>query len=278
MKRFETVVSSTHLDSQGDRMTRDALESLVASISKSYIPVGIEHDPRIPPQGRIVSGFVRECADGEFEAVAIMEIFEEGDDPSLPEDTREVVLPAHRVDGLTVSYDWTHRSDEDKSDIKAIADVLRNEPVYEVKKSADPISIILMTGAFALGGIASGFLGQIGSDGWNLVKNKLGTLFARQRSGEQLLVFRVLTEVEGRKVEVEAILTNPSSRDIDDFLSQGLNTLDKVLPIYLADSTEVRRLVFEVQGSNVELKFAVRRDCRALAPSIRVKDILREKK
>ncbi len=165
MKRLETVVSSTHLDSQGERMSRGALEDLVESISKSYIPVGIEHDPRIPPQGRIVSGFVRECTDGEFEAVAIMEIFEDGDDPSLPDDTREVVLPAHRVDGLTVSHDWTHRSEEDQSDINAIAGILRNKPVYEVKKSADPISIISLTGAFVLGGIANGFLGRIGAEG-----------------------------------------------------------------------------------------------------------------
>jgi hypothetical protein len=276
MKRLEAVVATTNVDSHGERMTRGALDSLVVSIAQAYIPIGIEHDPRIPPQGRIASGFVRERPDGEFEAVTIMEVFEEDDDLSSVADAREIVIPAQRANGLTVSHDWTHRSDEDQADIDAIADVLKNEPVYEAKKAADPISIIAIAGAFVLGGIASGVLGQIGVDGWNIIKEKLGRLFARKhvRTGEQLLIFRALLKVGEKRIEVEAILTNPTPEELDRFLAGGLPALDRVLPIYLNNSPDIRRLVLAAKGDELELLFAVRKDCSAAVATVQVKDIL----
>lgn len=276
MKRFEMVIATTHVDSQGERLTREALDSLVNSISTSYIPIGIEHDPRIPPQGRVDSGFVRQTSSGEFEAIAIMEIFETADEPSTLEEKREIILPVHRVNGLTVSYDWTHRSKEDQEDIKEIAAVLKNNPVYDVKKSADPISIIQLTGAFVLGGIAKGFVEQIGADGWNLIKKKLNDIFSRKknRQGDQLFVFIALIERSSSKTEVEVILTNPSIKDMDVFLVSGLQTLDKVVCFYLDNAPDIRRLVFEIRAQELELKFAVRKDCYPLTPTVKMKGII----
>lgn len=279
MKRVEAVLATTCLDSQGERMTRGALDCLAETISRTYLPVGIEHDPRIPPQGRISTGFVRKRPDGEFEVVAVMEIFDDSDEPPSPEDLREIVLHTIRSDGLTISYDWTHRSKEDQADIAAIADILGTKPVYEGKKAADPISIISLTGAFLLGGIAAGFLGQIGVDGWNLIKERIRRLFDRKnnnRRGEQLLVFRALLDVNGVQVEIEAVLTSPNQQELDTFLASGLEILDRVVPIYLRNSPDVRRLVFEANGSNLKLEFAIRKDCRPLVPSIQVQDILKK--
>ena len=243
MKRIEAVVSTTRLDSHGERMSHEALDSLVDSITHSFIPIGIEHDPRIPPQGRIASGFVRKAPDGEYEAVVIMEVFDDNDELSESNDPREIVTPAHRTDGLTISYDWTHRHEEDQQDIAEIAAILGNEPIYDVKKAVEPISIITVAGAFVLGGIAAGFFGQIGVDAWTFIKEKLARLFARKerRKGEQLLVFSALVEAEGRKVEVEIILNNPTPEHIEQFLSTGLQTIDLVLPIYLRNSPDVLR-------------------------------------
>jgi hypothetical protein len=280
MKRLETVISNTHIDSQGEQMTREALESLTSSISLSYIPVGIEHDPRIPPQGRIVSGFVRECVDGEFEAVAIMELFEDNDGIREPEDDREVVVPVLCGSGLVVSSDWTHRFEVDQSDIAEIANIFNSKPVYDLKKSADPISVLTIGGAFVLGGIATGFLGQVGVDGWSFVKERIVRIFARKenRKGEQLFVFSALLDVNQVNVEAKVILTNPTQQELDDFLMNGLQTLDKVIPIYLRNSPDIRWLTFEAKGGDVELKFAVRKDCRPLAPRASVTELMRTSK
>lgn len=250
MKRLETVISNTHIDSQGEQMTREALESLTNSISLSYIPVGIEHDPRIPPQGRIVSGFVRERDDGEFEAVAIMELFEDKDELHEPEDDREIVVPVHRGSGLIVSFDWTHRSEVDQSDIAAIANIFNSKPAYDIKKTADPISILTIGGAFVLGGIATGFLGQVGVDGWNSIKERIVRIFARKedRKGEQLFVFSALLDVNQVNVEAKVILTNPTRQELDDFLMNGLQTLDKVIPIYLRNSPDIGWLTLRPRG------------------------------
>jgi len=277
MKRIEAVISTTRLDTQGERISREALDSLINSISTAYIPIGIEHDPRIPPQGRIASGYVREAADGEHEAVAMMEVFEDGDDFPESSDQRKLVIRAHSTEGLIISSDWTHRHEEDQEDIKEIAAIFGNKPEYDVKKAAEPISIITIAGAFVLGGIATGFLGQIGVDAWALVKDRLARLFARKnnRNGEQLLVFDALVDADSRKVEVVIILSNPSPEEIDKFLEAGLQIIDKVVPVYIHGSPDIRRLTFEVSGDKLELKFAVQNNCRPLAPSHNVDEIVR---
>lgn len=276
MKRAEGVIATTLVDRQGEKMTREALEDIVNCMSKSLIPIGVEHDPREPPLGRMSSGLVRQRDDGEFEAVAILDLFEEHDEPLPASDAREIISRRHQADGLLISHDWTHRSPEDQADIAAISEVFGNPPQYDIKKAADPISVITIAGAFVLGGIASGFLKEIGSDGWKLVKPRLAALFSRpkQEKGERLLSFSVLLEVEGTPIEIDIIHTSPSPEEVDEFLENGLSVIDSVLPYYLHNSKDVRRLVFEAKGKNVEIKFAVRRDCRPLAPSLRVGEIL----
>lgn len=287
MKRLEAVIATTHVDSQGEKFTREALDSLIESISNSYIPVGIEHDPRIPPQGRISSGFIRERPDGEFEAVAIIELFEEYEPVILPDDPREIVMKRHKNTGWVISYDWTRRSfDEDLADIIAIADIFATKPVYNVKKSADPISLLTIEGSVApiiiggsviVGHILGGFFKEVGIDAWKALKTRLNSLFSRskKRNGEHLLSFNILSEVEGAEIEVQIILTNPTPEDIEWLLENGLDIIEKVLPTYLSDVADLRRFVFEAKNNGVELKFAVRKDCKAVAPTISVAEILR---
>ncbi|HTR24384.1 MAG TPA: hypothetical protein VMI10_10395 [Terriglobales bacterium] len=277
MRHLEAVIASTNVDFYNERLSRERLDTLVEAISNSYIPIGIEHDPRIPPQGRMSSAHIRERPDREFEAVAILEFFEEGDPPSLNGDKREIVVRKHLAPGLTISHAWTHRGEQDQADIAAIATIFGTKPIYEVKKAADPISLITIAGAFALGGIASGFLKEMGSDGWKLVKRKLSSLTAKSesRKGEQILSFAILTGLgEGAEVAVEVLLTDPSPEDIDWVIESGLQIVESVLPIYLENSPEIRRLVFEARNEKVELQFAVRSDCRPLKPTLSVQQIL----
>lgn len=260
-------------------MTREGLEAFVQAFSSALVPVTIEHDPRIPPQGRILSGYVRDREDGESEAVAIMELFEgngDGEDTTIPGDTRELSIEKYEGHGLTISYDWTHRHEADQADISDIAKILGNAPVHQIKKAVEPISIITLAGTFLAGGIAAGFLNQVGADGWALVKKGLARIFTRKenRKGEQLLIFRALVTLDGVQLEVELILTNPSPEDVEWAFGAGLKLVEKALPAYLANNSDIRRLVFEAAQQEVDLRFAVRKDCRTLVPQSSLRDIL----
>ena len=66
MKTLTARVVTTHVDRHGDVVTLAALEDMVEQVKAAYIPMFIEHDPRIPPQGRVTSAEITPRGDGEF--------------------------------------------------------------------------------------------------------------------------------------------------------------------------------------------------------------------
>ena len=276
MTIFEGTIASTRLDLQGERLAMESLESLAESINKNYIPVGIEHDPRQPPIGRMLSASVRDCDDGEYEVVATFEIFDDGANKANFEADREIVIRNFDSPKITISRDWTHRHPDDLFVINEIARSLGSDVTYEAKKSVDPISVISLTGAFLLGGIVTGFLNKVGSDAWDFIKPKLIkiTKKSKERQGEQLFVFRAMLEFEDRSIEVETIITDPTDEDIDSFFEKGLSILDIVCPYYIVNSPDLKRLVFSYRATELSLLYGVRRDCVALQPSLQPSEIL----
>lgn len=278
MRKAEGVIATSHVTSRGDRLSIEALQQLADSVADRFIPVGIEHDPRIAPQGRIQSAELRKREDGEYEVAAVLEFFEAeeaGKVTEAPDDSREIVTP-RLPESLSLSHDWTHRHDEDKDDLRGIADALSGPLTFESKNAAEPISVLTIAGAFVLGGIASGFLGQIGSDAWATIKAKMLNVLSRKnlRKGEQLVTFHAVIEREGYLLEVELVATNPTDDDLDRMVYQGLATLDRVVPSFIKSSPELRRLVFEIKGGEVELLFGVRKDCRPVTAKVTVAQIL----
>src|SRR5690348_17432950 len=91
MAQYEATIANTRLDRQGERLAKESLLLLAESINKHYIPVGIEHDPRQAPIGRVLSAFVRDCEDGEHEVIATFEIFDESPAEDCSKANREVV-------------------------------------------------------------------------------------------------------------------------------------------------------------------------------------------
>lgn len=268
MRTAEAVIATTHLDSQGERLSLEALEDLAGRLNSAYLPLWTEHDPRIPPHGRVTNAVVRLREDGEHEVAATLEIFEPGDNTEVGPDAKEMIRRTREYKGLEVSFGIEHRTDEDQEDLASIASLFRTTPTYHAKKASDPISILTIAGTFILGGIAGGFVKEIGSDGWKLLRGKLASLMSRKRGeSDRLLVFHLEVEIHGALVDIEVIQTNPGAEDIDHFLADGLAELDRVIPIYLEYQRDVRRLVFESKGKDLTAKFAVRRDCRPLLAS-----------
>jgi len=269
MKQMEGVIASTCLDSHGERLTREALADLADSIGRKFIPIGIEHDPRKAPIGRLASAFVRERDDGESEVVAVLEIFEADDQSQDGADGREMAIQS-REQELAITCDWTHRDPVDQEDVLAIANLLGSEPVYEGKKAAEPISVITFIAGTIVGGIAAGFLNQVGADAWALIKVRLNRIFSRQdkRKGEQLLKFSCLREIDGTQVEVVLVATNPNPQDIDDLLDHGLSAVDRLLPLYARNLADLRRLTFEYKDGDSVLLFGVSKDCKSWRPTV----------
>ncbi len=86
MKKVSAILATTHVDRHNEAFAVSALEGMVESLNRSYLPVGVEHDPRVPPIGRVISAEVRKRDDGEFEVAAEIEMFEPGDRVSFVEE------------------------------------------------------------------------------------------------------------------------------------------------------------------------------------------------
>jgi hypothetical protein len=265
MKTSEAVIASTSIDRQGEQLTREALEHLAEWIGTHFVPIGVEHDPRRAPIGRIASAFVRDRSDGESEVVATLEVFEKSD--AVDNDQRELIL-RDRGEGLSITYDWTHRHAADQEDIEAIANALGTEAIYEGKKAAEPISVITLAAGFILSSIAAGFFGELGSAAYIRLKERLVRIFRRKniRQGEQLLKLSFFRECDGKPVEVVLLVTNPSEEDIDGVFSEGFAALDRILPMCIDKVPNVRRLTFEYKVGAVQMLFGVSKDCRPWRP------------
>ncbi|MFW2001946.1 hypothetical protein [Acinetobacter ursingii] len=260
-KYLESIIATTLVDKQNEKLSLEALKSLIDSLNNYNIPINVEHDPRKAPIGRVINGFIREREDSEFEAVAVLEFFD-GDWKSLEGNHKE--FPVFRANELLhLSYSYSHKNELDQNDIRFIDKLLNSQSNYEAKKSADPISIISLTGAFILGGIASGFLSKVGEEIWELLKPKIINLVSKNKKekSQDLLIFRMIISKSGVFIEVDVILTNPCEEDIDQFLARTTIRLDMILEDILDLDSEIRKVVFEQKNDKLFLNYAVRRDC-----------------
>ena len=118
-------------------------------------------------------------------------------------------------------------------------------------------------GAFAIQGIAKGFFSKLGGDIYEVLKSKLKKVSEKKtlKNSEYLLQFQLfIKSYQGRTVEVNLVITNPSLKDIDGFFEYSpkiLNTTLKSLPI---DQSDLCKLVFEYKFTQLKLLYALRSD------------------
>jgi hypothetical protein len=261
MKRFEATLSSTAIDGHGEMMSRGALESAAAALKRNLISMGVEHDPRNPPIGRVTDAWVEDVENGLSLLKGVGELFEPGD--SLPPNVdKTIVEREYSRDKLILGFDRTYDNPDFEADIQAIVERFGTEPRLEIKKAVEPLSILTIGGAFVLGAIASGFFGQIGADAYLWLKTHLGRLIEKQRqtTKEQLLVFEFSVTCEGHRVLVQTILPSPKSDDIDAFLRRAIYELDRIPPDWFNPVQYLSRLVYFFENGKLEFKYAVRTD------------------
>ena len=267
MKKIEMTLATSHLDRHGDILTLDFLKSLVNQINSTVSPLGVEHDPRVAPIGRIVSARLTELNDGHYAVEADAEVFEAGDEIPLRE-TGEIPLRPAKVEVLEVSFDRAFLDPESQLAVREIANMFGSRAIREEKKSLDPLAVLTIIGAFTLGGIASGFLKKLGEDAYEGLKNHLKSLMSRKKESaeEVLLVFVFRTDFNGHAIEADVILSNPSQSEIDSFLSIGLTQLDPLLIAVLSHDESIRKAVLSYSEDRLSIAFVVRRDGVPLFP------------
>jgi hypothetical protein len=268
MRREQRIIASTHVDLDNEALAEEGIKFMADAINQSLVPIWIQHDPRIPPVGRIIRGEVRELTDGHLGVQAEMELFEPGDKIQFIADRH---MPQERPEGegLFIHYDRSLENEEGQQILDQIASVVKCKPQLEVRKSLDPITIFTVGGSFVLGAIASGFLGEIGTDGYNLLKKKLKDLFRRAPKNaerDSLLIFRAFVRDSRGTVQVDIILSNPSDEDIERFFQFGLQRLEQMLPPLLEKRESIQRMVFEANGLKLEVKYGVRSDAAPVFP------------
>lgn len=266
MKEISAILATSHVDLHNERLALSALRSMVRQIQREYIPMQVQHDPRIPPIGRIASARLKQLDNGAYAVEGKIELFEVGDEGQRREDNRELKLRRPHS-SLEVVWDRSFLGKEDQAVLAEIGALLGSKPQEEAKKALEPLSVLTLAGIFFLGQIAKGFLGKLGADAWEALKHKITALVERRRGGktDAVLLFRAFVRQTGVAIQVEVFVTNPTGRDVEDLLGPVLNQLDRILPAYFQPDTGVRRLVFELSAGQLEFRFGVDKSCLPMA-------------
>lgn len=269
MKKKKIRLTTTHVDRHNESFTVESLRSMVKQSNEGIIPLGSEHDPRIPPLGRILRTELVELEDGEFAVDGIVEFFEGTYDGLENVGLREIPVREYKKGLYEVITDRNFRDEQSKSDIQELKQILNNAKTEEeIKKALDPISVLTIAGAFVLGGIANGFLGGVGADGYEALKRKLKEIFKRPipKGQEKLFKFDTTISDQTHSVNVTVILTNPSIDDIQEFFDTGINQLDQILPRHFNTQYGFAKIVFEYKAKKLDLKFAIKKDGIPIRP------------
>lgn len=80
METRQQIIASTHVDSQGDKLTKEALESTLPQLNGDRKPrIGLEHIRTFPPFGVITNGQILEGKDNEYYLTAMFKYFDKSE-------------------------------------------------------------------------------------------------------------------------------------------------------------------------------------------------------
>lgn len=262
MKLLKGMLATSHVDLHDERMVYEALVSMVDQINSQYIPVGVEHDPRIPPQGRIKSASLVELEENEYGVEGIIELFEENDNIEPIEDSRVIPIRDIINDSIHIIYDRTYRDIEDQQVIEEIKSLVNGGASEEGKKAVEPISILAVVVTAAAGSFFAGFLEKAGADAWDFFKEKIKSLIRRKRNSQRdyLLSFQFIIREPSKYVVVETILSNPNDNEIEEFFESGIALLDNLVPKLFPKNVDIRKIVIEYSEGKLRVLYSIRKD------------------
>ena len=262
MKTYRATFTTTDRDSRGEKLTVYDLESMATSYNQNYVVLTRDHDPRLPPLGRISSAEVVRQANGEHALDGEIEVWECNDTPSsIVGDGRSIPILKTPEHAFEVQYDTPaleHFGGQFLLELAQIANVDAT-PVYNLKRAVDPLMVLVIAAGAVAAKIAGGFFGALGKDLYDGLKSKLRST-KRSSGSEYLLVLRMATESEAGLVQVDIIVQNPSPEDVDWLFTTGLLQAEEVVKDELGRYVGARRIVVEARERNIELLYWLRAD------------------
>ena len=272
----EKVIATTCVDNHGERLTKAALESMVEQSRAAIIPVLSEHDPRNPPIGRTLDALIRKRSDGEYELVVTFEQFDHYasignyDSPIDEHDHRDTLVRSYPEDAIQVVWDRSYREPTDQRMLGQLASLgaPRMHLVEAHKKAIEPVSFLILGGAYVLGKIVEGILSKIGSDVWEGFKSTLSKILKRKRidTGEAVLQLDLTLSAENARYSVSVFATNPKETDIDMLFDRNIHHIDPLVAKILATDVDVRVVVLEQQNERLSIKYVIRQDGIPMIP------------
>ena len=266
MQNIQAILATTRLDLHHERFAVTALRSMADQAQDHYIPMMVEHDIRRPTTGRIVTTEVVELGDGEYGLLATAELFDESDDlNSAAGDGRFLSIGESCTQTLHVTYDRM-LPPEGKQLVRELSEVTGDKPEEEGKKALEPIAVLTISLGTSLAIEATkGAASKAGADAWDKLKEIRDILVKHFRQGTlgSSVVFDTmyLHETPTGPIEVHILLDKDVGRKIGKLFDEAFALAGSRLKKLPLEGAKVRRIVFEYDGSHLELRYAVREDC-----------------
>lgn len=246
---FEQVMTTTNLDSQGDKLTRDELQQIFDTMPAEVL-IGIEHDASLPPMGRGFNKKMKQLDSGEWAIVMDVEVWDEqllkgfgGFSVGFNRGRICTAYPGRPAD-LEIRLNPLHYPEEVFQDIVMMSTDSLNINTVEVKQRAeDPMAIAVLK--FVSAAVAAGFFGQIGSEAFNLLRKTLADLPFRTKSGKRGAV-HILTPFEkwDRTYQVVLVIDANSREDCDEQFV-NLRTARQFIDEKIGDSSGIAKIIIK---------------------------------
>lgn len=265
MKRYTRVLSSTTVDAHGDQATVEALRDAAQTANGFYIPLNLQHDPRVPPVGRVVASSVRRAAQGHYEMIGEMELWDGTDTPeSISGDGRSLKVPSSPDHAFDVHVDLGAQEALGEDFLQELAGLAEPDarPKYSAKKSLDLDAVLLIAiGTFPFREIGNGFFERLGADLYESLKRKLVEGLSRKKGPRSIaIVIQAGVRIGARTVVLDVIASNVRSQDITTIFDKGLASADEICSREFAIDHDSVRAAIEITNGKAAFLFRVRGD------------------
>ncbi len=210
----DSLMASTHLDSQGDRLSEEELKNIFEQIPDPYI-INQGHDISKPPCGKAFNKRIKRLSDGDLAILVDLEIY----DDQLQIDPRGLSISFAKKQPIEFANDANvlirfNPHVIEKKDMHLLMELKNDLIIPDVielrQKGLDPIHIVIIE--FILISLVRGFFEEAGHELFREFKNKLITIAEshRKRNSMELIYHIIFKDTIGVN-NVEVLVVVPSS-------------------------------------------------------------------
>jgi hypothetical protein len=256
---FIPIASTSSPNAASGGLSIEELEKLKALHERFIFPIGVQHDPRIAPQGRIINAEIVPSGENEFFLQGKVEWF----DVALNElvDTEGKEIRIRTFAEPTIIYD-SHFKDPDIQELIYELSVLLKGRAEEEHKTENPfLSVLSIAASYPYGGIYKSFHRQFDRTGFKNFRVNLHYLLTRKTKAEERIISFIASMAFGNQtIQAEILLTNPDSNTIIRFFNKSLKRFDAVFLKQFQPGKGIRKMVYAYKDKDFEFLYALRKD------------------